>query len=121
MRIGSIDGSGSSHSTQTLHASYLVRSDSGVQKTIDWIKGKMQTLNEDSAEYRYYELQLENQEIELKYRHEHPEINPMTQSGAAALYAMIHADADSQRIDAEIKAICQTHPECTHWGFQLFI
>jgi hypothetical protein len=34
---------------------------------------------------------------------------------------MIHSDAESQRISEEIRAICQSHPECTSWGFQIFI
>jgi hypothetical protein len=95
-------------------------SNHGLREEIDQLEAQMGTLQPGSPEYEFDRLQLAREELELKIREENPNLNPLTQNGAKALYQLMCQDPRFEEIEKATRFLCLANPEaCTSWGIPM--
>ena len=102
---------------QHLTLQYVTISDQGLQNIIGELKSQEHDLPTNSPEYEYDKLFLASYKQERDIREENPNLDPMTQEGAAAIYQLMDQDPKVLEIDKEIRAVSEANPfECSSWG-----
>lgn len=91
-----------------------------LQGEIKDLETQMQGLDPGSPEYQYDQLVLEKEQMTLRIREEHPELDPLTLAGDRALGQLLGQDPQYRAIEQAIKDLIRAHPsESTSWGIPM--